>query len=190
MARIEPLPAKKWPAEMRDAFAALVPPKPRHTRSIQEGRPKARNAFGTFAHHPDLARAFFTLNGHVLLATTLAQRQTELLVLRVAALRKCDYVWAQHVLIGREAGLTDEEIEKISRGPADPAWSPSDSALLRAVDELLDAGIIGDETWAALTAELDTQQLMDLIFTVGAFEASAFLMNSFAFNLDDDLRSS
>ncbi|OHV31585.1 carboxymuconolactone decarboxylase [Parafrankia soli] len=188
MARIEPLPAKKWPAEMREAFAALVPPAPRHTRSIQEGAPKARNALGTFAHHPDLARAFFTLNGHVLLATTLAQRQTELLVLRVAARRKCDYVWAQHVLVGRDAGLTDEEIDKVTRGPAEPSWSPLDAALLRAVDELLDDGAIGDETWAALTAALDTQQLMDLIFTVGAFEASVFLMNSFAFDLDDDLR--
>ena len=69
---------------------------------------------GTLAHHPALARAFHTFNGHVLFATSLSVRQRELVVLRVAAVRRSTYEWAQHVVIDRDAGLTDDEILQIA----------------------------------------------------------------------------
>jgi alkylhydroperoxidase family enzyme len=188
MARVEPIPVRKWPKDMRSALAAMVPPAPRHPQPVQKDRPKALNALGTFAHYPALAQAFFTFNGHVLMATTLTQRQREILVLRVAKLRECDYEWAQHVIVGRDVGLSDEEIERIASGPHSPGWDPIDAALLHAVDELVVDGVIGDETWAALSDVFDTRQLMDLIFTVGAYMTVALLMRSFAFDLDDDLR--
>jgi AhpD family alkylhydroperoxidase len=187
MARVEPLPIRQWPPEMRGALAAMVPPEPRHPRPVQEGRPKARNTLGTFARHPALARAFLTFNGHILMATTLTERQRELLVLRVAAVRKCNYEWAQHVFMARDVGLDDEEIARIALGPDAPLWSDLDAALLRAVDELVGGGAIGDETWAALARELDTQQLLDVIFTVGAYETLAWMMRSFDLAIDDDI---
>ena len=146
------------------------------------------NTLGTYAHHPALAQAWFTFNGHLMMATTLTLRQREILILRVAALRKCAYEWAQHVIVARDVGLTDDEIARVTLGPDAPFWDPSEAALIRAVDELVADGAIGDETWGLLAAELDTQQLMDLIFTVGAYDALAMLMLSFRLELDDDLR--
>jgi AhpD family alkylhydroperoxidase len=172
---------------MRGALAAMLPPEPRHPRPVQEDRPKARNTLGTFARHPALARAFLTFNGHILMATTLTERQRELLVLRVAAVRKCSYEWAQHVFMARDVGLDDEEIARIAIGPDAPLWSDLDAALLRAVDELVGGGAIGDETWAVLARELDTQQLLDVIFTVGAYETLAWMMRSFDLAIDDDI---
>ena len=187
MARIKPLPIDEWPKEMREAMAAMLPPAPRHPTPVRKGRPKARNSLGTFAHHPALARAFLTFNGHILMGTTLSQRQRELLVLRVAALRKSGYEWAQHVFMARDAGLDDEEIGRIALGPDAPFWIPLESALLRAVDELIGDGAIGETTWTALARELDTQQLLDVIFTVGAYEILAWKFRSFGLSLDDDL---
>ena len=83
MARMEPLPAKDWPPEMRDALAAMTPPVPRHSLTGDRRRQGA-NILGALAHHPALAKAFFTLNGHLLLATTLTARQRELVIMRVA----------------------------------------------------------------------------------------------------------
>jgi len=88
MARIEPLPIREWPPAMRDALAAMLPPEPRHPQPERADRPKALNTLGTFAHHPALARAHLTFSGHVIMATTLTERQRELLVLRVAARRR------------------------------------------------------------------------------------------------------
>ena len=188
MPRIEPLPPDEWPPEMRDALAALRPPNPRHPLPPRDpSRPKGLNILGTLARHPELARAYHTFNGHVLFATTITPRQRELLVLRVAARREAEYEWAQHVVQGKDAGLTDEEIERIEDGPDAPGWSTLDAALLRAADELVADAVVTDATWAALAAELDVEQLMDVVFTVGAYEVLAMAMRSFAIELDDDL---
>ncbi|HSA48596.1 MAG TPA: carboxymuconolactone decarboxylase family protein [Yinghuangia sp.] len=188
MARTEPLRTREWPRAMREALAAMVPPEPRHATPARDGRPKALNMLGTFAHHPALARAFFTFNGHILMATTLSPRHREMVVLRVAVLRKCGYEWAQHIFVAHDAGLTDDEISRVAYGPEAPRWTPLESTLLRAVDELIDGGAVTDDTWSALAEDLDTRQLVDLVFTVGAYESVAFFLRSFAVELDDDLR--
>lgn len=188
--RIVPLPARQWPQEMRGALAALRPPDPRHPVPEAEDRrdrPKALNALGVLARYPALTRAFNTFNGHVLYATALSPRQRELLVLRVASLRRCEYEWAQHAVLAAEAGLTEEEIDRVPRGPADANWSDLDRAMLAAADELVEQAIVSDVTWARLAEELDERQLMDLVFTVGAYEVLAMAFRSFGVELDEDL---
>ena len=189
MARIPPLPPGEWPKEMGAAIGALRPPAPRHPFPRPDAdRPKGLNALGVFAHHPALTHAYNTFNGHILFASTLSPRQRELVVLRVAALRNSDYEWAQHALMANEAGVSDDEIAAIRRDPEGREWEPLDGALLRATDELVASANVSDETWAALAQELDTQQLIDLIFTVGAYETVAMAFNTFGVELDEDLR--
>ncbi|MER5183381.1 carboxymuconolactone decarboxylase family protein [Streptomyces sp. NPDC002896] len=186
--RIRPLAPKEWPAEMRQALAALRPPNPRHPiPGRRPDRPKGRNILGTLAHHPALTHAFHTFNGHVLFASTLTIRQRELLVLRVAAVREATYEWAQHVVLARDAGIADEEIERVAKGPDAPGWTALERALLRAVDELLADAKMGDATWQELAGTFDEQQLLDLIFTVGAYDVLAMVLRSFETELDDDL---
>jgi 4-carboxymuconolactone decarboxylase len=188
MARIEPLKPKAFPVEMREALAALRPPEPRHPAPVTENRPKALNVLGAMARHPALARAFFTFNGHLLGATTLSERQRELLIMRVAAVRQCGYEWMQHLFMARDAGLTDEEIGRIAYGPDAPLWSPLEAAMLRSVDELIVDGAISASTWEALAAELDDQQILDLIFTVGGYDLLARLFSSLELDVDSDIR--
>jgi len=189
VARIDPLPTSEWPPEMRAAMAAIQPPVPRHPYPPRDpSRPKGLNALGTLAHHPALTQAFNTFNGHVLFATTLSPRQRELLVLRVAALRHSDYEWAQHAVLAGDAGLAPAEVAAIAEGPDAPGLDPLDRLLVRAVDELISVAEISAATWAALGEELDAQQLMDLVFTVGAYETLAMAFRSFGVEIDDDLK--
>jgi len=186
--RIAPLPPREWPEEMREALAALRPPKPRHPFPSQDAdRPKGRNALGTFAHHPELAQAFHTFNGHILFASTLSPRQRELLVLRVAAVRRSDYEWAPHAILAGDAGIEPDEVARVAEGPDAPGWSAVDQAMVRAVDELLADAEVADGTWEVLASELDEQQLMDLVFTVGAYEVLAMAFRSFGVEMDADL---
>ena len=55
-------------------------------------------------------------------------------------------------------------------------------------DELVADARIDERTYGELSAELDTQQLMDVVFTVGAYEVFAMAMRTFDVELDDDLR--
>jgi alkylhydroperoxidase family enzyme len=173
---------------MRAALAALVPPEPRHPLPARRAdRPKGLNVLGTLARHPALTRAYHTFNGHVLYASTLSVRQRELVVLRVAAVRRAEYEWAQHVVMAGDAGIDPDEIARIAEGPDAPGWSPIEQAMLRAVDELVGDAMVTDATWTVLAGELDEQQLMDLVFTVGAYDLLAMAFRSFGVELDDDL---
>lgn len=186
-ARIAPLAPRDWPGAMREALAALRPPDARLAAPRTEGRPKALNALGTLAHHPELARAFHTFNGHVLFTSTLTERQRELLVLRVAAVRRCEYEWRQHAVLALDVGIGPDELARVVEGPSAPGWDPLERALLAAVDELVADAAVADATWAVLAAHLSTQQCMDVVFTVGAYDLLAMAFRSFGIELDADL---
>lgn len=189
MGRLQPLPPGEWPPGMKDALAALNPPNPRHPFPPRDAsRPKGLNVLGMLAHHAELATAYHTFNGHLLFATSLTTRQRELLILRVGHLRDAPYEWAQHVVIAGDVGITPEEIERVKAGGAAEGWSSFEAALLTAVDELVADARIGDATYATLAAELDPKQLMDLVFTVGAYDVLAMAMRTFDVELDADLK--
>ena len=189
MGRLEPLPPGEWPPGMTDAIAALRPPNPRYPYPSRDpSRPKGLNALGMLAHHPELTTAYNHFNGHILFASTITPRQRELLVLRVAVLREADYEWAQHAVLAGDAGINETELESVRSGPTDPNWSAFEAALLTAADELVRDARVSDGTWATLAGELDTQQLMDVVFTVGAYDLLAMAFRTFDVELDDDLR--
>jgi alkylhydroperoxidase family enzyme len=188
MGRVDPLPPDEWPPEMSGAIAALRPPNPRYPfPSRDPSRPKGLNALGMLAHHPELTTAYHHFNGHVLFASTITPRQRELLVLRVAVLRDAAYEWAQHAVLAGDAGITEEELSNVRSGPGHGDWSPIEAALLSAADELVRDARLSDGTWTTLTGELDTRQLMDVVFTVGAYDLLAMAFRTFDVELDDDL---
>jgi AhpD family alkylhydroperoxidase len=182
VARIEPLSPRQWPPEMREALAPLTPPQP-----LRPGRPRGLNVLGTMAHHPALAKAFNLFNSHVLYSSTLTPRQRELLVLRVAAVRQCEYEWLQHAVLSQDVGITPDEVARIAAGHE--GFSPFDAALLTAADELIDDAKMSDATWAVLSETLSEQQLLDIVFTVGCYDMLAMAMGSTGIEVDDDLRN-
>jgi alkylhydroperoxidase family enzyme len=185
--RIPPLPQAEWSDDVMAGIAALRPPDAQRELRRTKGGPKGLNVLGTLAQHPPLMRAYHAFNGHLLYTTTLTSRQRELLILRTASIRDAAYEWAQHVVLGRDAGLTDGDIARVAEGPDAAGWSPVDAAMLRAVDELVADALITEPTWAVLAGALDRQQLMDLVFTVGAYDLLAMAFRSFGVELDDDL---
>ena len=190
MPRINPIPRVEWSDDMVDALSAMQPPTARHFVPPPGGRPdrpKASAIMGTFAHHPDLTKAFFSFNGHILYGTTLSLRQRGILVLRLAAVRHSPYLWAQHLVHTEEAGISEADVARIAFGPDAPLLDPLERAMLRAVDELILDGQVSSETWPVLAEDLTTQQILDLIFTVGCYDMIAWVCGSLQFELEQDL---
>ncbi len=136
------------------------------------------NIFRTLAHHPKLLKRWLVFGTHLLAKSTLPPREREIAILRVGWLCKAGYEWGQHTQIGRSAGLSDEEIERITRGPDAEGWSDAERTVLRATDELHEDSFVSDATWAALSKHFDTQQLLDLIFTVGQYHLVSMALNT------------
>ena len=71
-------------------------------------------------------------------------------------------------VLARDAGCQiSKSLDRLGSGA--PLRSETESALLRAVDELVGEGIVADQTWTVLSAQLHTQQILDLIFTAGSY---------------------
>lgn len=173
--RLAPLAESAWDAETRE----LMEKTRMHGRIL--------NIFRTLAHHPKLLKRWLVFGNHLLGKSSLAARERELLILRIAWLRGGEYEWGQHVLIGREAGLTDEEILRVGGGPDAPGWSEFDALLLRAVDELHADARIGEATWQGLSARYGAEQLLDLLFTVGQYDMLAMVLRTLDVQLDEGI---
>ena len=143
------------------------------------------NIFTTLVRAEGLTRRWLPFGGK-LLNGKIPARDRELLILRTGWNCGSEYEWAQHVVIGRAAGLTDVEISRIPAGPAG-GWDPFDSTLLQAADELHEDWCISDATWAALAYVYDTQQLIELPMLVGHYHMVAMTLNSLGVQLDPGL---
>lgn len=142
------------------------------------------NIFRTMAHHPDLARRWMVFATHILAKSTLAERDRELAILRIGWLCRSSYEWGQHVLIARRIGMSDEEIRRVQSGPEAAGWDEKDRAILRATDDLHRDAKISDSVWESLSENYNTQQLMDIVFTVGQYNLVSMALNSFGVQLD------
>lgn len=173
--RLKPIPQADWSDEVQK----ILQP------NVAQG--SVFNIFKTLAHHPDLLRRWLVFGNHVLFKSTLPSRERELVILRIGWLCEAEYEWAQHVKIGKDAGLTDVEIERIKAGPNARGWNEQDTLLLRATDELRRDAFISDATWKGLIAHFDTKQLMDVVFAVGQYNLVSMALNTLGVQLDDGL---
>ena len=133
----------------------------------------------TFRRHPRLAEARRGQSGFVLRGSPLTDHDRELLILRIGWNCRAEYEWAKHVgSVGRarDHGL---EPRRIAEGPGADGWSPFSVTLLTVADELYRDAMVSDETWAAITAELDTRETIAALMTVSNYRLVSMSLNAF-----------
>jgi alkylhydroperoxidase family enzyme len=182
--RVSPLLPPEWDAVTRDAVSAFPSGRDFVLANYQSGGARGMNGLGVMLRHPALAKAFLTFNNHVAIKSSITRRVRELSILRISWLRRSEYEFVQHVVLARNAGVSDADIERVQRGPDAPGWDAFDAALVRAVDELHADARISDTTWQRLSAHYGLDELMDLVFTVGCYEILAMVFKTFGVQLE------
>lgn len=170
--RIDPLPEAAWDDDTRAILEAT---------GANFGQPL--NIFTTLAHHPKLLKRWLVFGNSLLMKGIVPARDRELAILRTGWNCGSEYEFGQHVLLGRAAGITDDEIVALARGEGE--WSDRDAAVLALADELHADQTVGDDTWQRLTAHYETDQLIELIMTIGQYHLVAMVLNSAGVQLDD-----
>jgi alkylhydroperoxidase family enzyme len=160
--RLNPLPETEWAPQ---------------AESVRDLLGDVLNVHRVMAHHPELLAAWAPLRRHITAASSLSPRLRELVILRLAHRMGVAYEWDHHVRRALAAKMAPEEIEAVRLGPNDH-WPEAESVLLTAVDELHDQLNITDSTWAALTRLFTTDQILDLLVTVGTYTTLAMVINT------------
>lgn len=168
MSRLTPIPYEDWDFEkLAEISPGMKPPE--------------IPVVGFFAHHPELAQPFLVWNHYInSRRCTLPRRLREIAILRVAWIRHSEYEWAQHLKIAARAGVEDDTVAEIRSGNA----AGVTGLIIAAVDELTASSAISDETYAALAAEFDEKQLIDLVFLIGTYSMLSMAFNTFGVELE------
>ena len=140
------------------------------------------NIFATLAHHPRLLKRFNVLGGLFLGRGLLPARERELVILRTAWRARSEYEFGQHTLLGRRAGLTDEEIRRVTDDGA--AWPDDDAALIRLADEVHETRDVSDELWERLARRWSEAELLELVTLAGFYGMVAAFLNAARVQLD------
>jgi alkylhydroperoxidase family enzyme len=182
--RVLPLLPPEWDATTHDAVSVFPSARDFVLSHYRASGARGMHGLGVMLQHPALAKAFLTFNNHVAVASSVSKRVRELLILRISWLRRSEYEFVQHVVLGRNAGLSDAELERIQLGPDAPGWDPLDADLVRAVDELHAEARILDPTWTRLSAHFSTTQLMDIVLAVGCYDVLAMVFKTLGAQLE------
>ena len=136
----------------------------------------------------EMCQKFWALAGHFLTGNTIPARDRELLVLRTAYLSRVDYEWAHHHdSYSTKAGLTVQDVARVTQGPEASGWSEADRALLRAADELHANRFISDATWKMLASRYDDHRLVEVVLTVGNYTMLGMYFNSLGVPIEQGL---
>ena len=147
------------------------------------------NIFTTLLNHQNLFKRWLVFANHILFKSSLPAKEKEIAILRIGYLCKCEYEWAQHVVIARRVGLDDDIIEEIKKGEESTKFNELQRLVIRSVNELHDHASISDETWCSLEKHYSEEQLIDLVFTVGQYNLVSMALNSFKVQIDDRVAS-
>lgn len=134
----------------------------------------------------------WSLYGGRLLRGRLPRVDTELVILRVAHLRSCEYELQHHRLMAREQGLDASMQATIFAWPNVPEGdgprkilSARQQALLSATDELIKNRSISEGTWHQLATHLDRRRLIEFCLLATQYDGLAATITALDIPLDN-----
>jgi AhpD family alkylhydroperoxidase len=131
------------------------------------------NLFLTIARRPALFRGWLRFAARLMPRGRLPRRDTELVILRVAHLRGCDYEFRHHVHLSRKVGITARDVERVQVGSCAQGWTPREQALLHAAEQLLDQRNLDDRSWTAAREHLSEADAVEFVLLVGHYDMLA-----------------
>lgn len=120
---------------------------------------------------PGMARAFHGIGGYIRNKSTLDSRLRELAILQVGWMEKSEYEFTHHVKIGKEFGVTDEDIQNLfleTEGKPSKL-EPLAKAVLRGAREMVRDLAMTEATFAEIKKDLSNEHMTDLVLTIAFY---------------------
>jgi alkylhydroperoxidase family enzyme len=140
------------------------------------------------ANSPNGLRAFGGLGQFIRHKSRLDPRLRELAILQVGYLARAPYEWSHHIKIGRDFGVTDDDIRALiaeTEGRASKL-EPLAKLVLRAAREMTSDLAVTEATFAALRKALDEERMVDLVITISFYNAVVRLLASLEIDVEPE----
>lgn len=168
MARIPYVGSGEAPKDVAELFS----------RMEANGAP-VLNLWKMAANAPTTLPHLIRLGNALLSKGELHPRLREMAILRVAETLGCEYEKRAHIPIGREAGMSEDQVRGIADWRNSGAFDQVERAVLGFTDEVAAGGVVKDQTFATLQAHLDARRMMELAETIGFYGMLARILLSF-----------
>lgn len=188
--RVSPIAHQDWTTQVRDILGMFS----QQLASLGVGGNESEKdtlslVLSCLLRNPNLARAFLPFGRYLMMESSLDSRCRELVILRVTWLWRFEYEWAHHSMASVSSGLFSEsEIELLQQDVTSGSWSEKESLVLQAVNEIHERSNIEASTWDSLSHHFSTQELLDVVFTVGGYIVSGLYMNVIGLPLKDGMK--
>lgn len=127
------------------------------------------NLFKVMGHCPYIGLNFRRLGNSILRGEVLPADLRELAILRVGDLAKSEYEFTKHVVIGKGAGVRQEQIDEIGNWPASKEFDERERAVLAYTDEVAQNVSVKDETFNELSKYFDDHAIVELTAAIGYY---------------------
>ena len=145
------------------------------------------NVIKAMTNTPASFEAFIMFGNSVLFESRFDPRKREIAVLRVAHLTQASYEWHHHVAVGKQTGLTDEEIEKIAVDGPVAGLDEEGNLLCRVAEEITHNVRLSDEALSLILDRYGRQEAAELILCCSYFNMVSRFLESNRVEIEKDL---
>jgi alkylhydroperoxidase family enzyme len=175
MARVPLLTQETAAPEIAEIFA----------KQEQRGFPVV-NLYRVVGHSPALGQEFIRMGNRILFRGKLPPRLRELAILWVGHVAQAPYEFSKHVVVGRETGLSEAQLAALAAGKREGPFDERERAVLAYADEVSRHYRVKDETFAALKAFLDDEQVVELTIAIGYYEMVCRILEALQVEIEDE----
>ena len=181
--RLAVLSSEEMTAEQLDLYREILGgPRGQGPRAVllSSGAGGLAGPFNAMLYAPPVGHALQELGVAIRFRTELAPRIREMAILVVAQAWDSEYERASHEPIGREAGLTDAEIEALRAGD-DPGFADKQEQVAHSVVRALTgpAADLDDQEYDTAVAVLGERAVVELSTLVGYYATLALQLRIF-----------
>jgi 4-carboxymuconolactone decarboxylase len=147
--------------------------------AIMGSRGRVSGPFSVLLNSLEIAGRAAHLGAYIRFDSTLSPSQRELAIITAAREFDCEYEWAYHERLARQAGVRDEAIQAVAYRKDPDSLNQEEDMIVSYARDLLRDHRVSDATFKAAHAAFGDQGVTELTATIGYYGMLACALNAF-----------
>jgi 4-carboxymuconolactone decarboxylase len=138
-------------------------------QKVEDSGSEVLNLLKALAHSPKICRDWRRLGVTLLLKCQLPPKLRELAILRVGNLAQAKYEFTKHVPLALQAGVSQEQVDALSKWESSTDFNDQERAVLGYTDEVSQSIRVSDDTFSRIQRFLSEREIVELTVMIGYY---------------------